>query len=393
MFQYCVRRLRMSEDVAFKRIRAARAARQHPVIFDALADGRLSLSAVVLLAPHLDREAAAELLAVATHRTNAEVESLLADRYPRPEVPAVIRALGPAAPLAQLAARPVAAGAPCATEPNGDPAHPAGTSVQLAARPVEDGTAPAALALAPVVGDPAHATATSGQLAARPVPESSGAPPAEERATCGVAGRRFELRCTIGEPTHDKLRLAQALLGHAVPTGDVAQVLDRALDALIERLEKRRRAATAKPPTAAPRPAKNPRTVPAAVRRAVWKRDGGRCTFVGDTGHRCESRTRLEFDHEVPVARGGRATVEGIRLRCRAHNQYAAERSFGADFMRRKREEGRLRGAVARGAPPVREAAPACEAAARASVARGPERAGPHRSIEAALGALSRPGP
>jgi hypothetical protein len=331
MFQYCVRRLRMSEDVAFKRIRAARAARQHPVILDALADGRLSLSAVVLLAPHLEREAAAELLAAATHRTNAEVESLLADRFPRPEAPAMIRALGPVVPPAQLAARPVA-----------------------------DAAAPAAQVLAPAIGDPAHAAATGSQLAARPVGESSGAPPAEARATCGVAGRRFELRCTIGEPTHDKLRLAQALLGHAVPTGDVAQVLDRALDALIERLEKRRRAATANPRSAPPRPAKNPRTVPAAVRRAVWERDAGRCTFVSDAGHRCESRTRLEFDHEVPVARGGRATVEGIRLRCRAHNQYAAERSFGAEFMRRKREQGRLRGAVARGAPPVHDAAPGC---------------------------------
>jgi 5-methylcytosine-specific restriction endonuclease McrA len=74
------------------------------------------------------------------------------------------------------------------------------------------------------------------------------------------------------------------------------------------------------------------------VKRAVWQRDGGRCTFVGTNGHRCETRRGLEFDHAEPLARGGQATIANLRLRCRAHNQYEAEREFGSDFMRRKRE-------------------------------------------------------
>jgi hypothetical protein len=49
----------------------------------------------------------------------------------------------------------------------------------------------------------------------------------------------------------------------------------------------------------------------------------------------------LEYDHIDPVARGGQATVAGIRLRCRAHNQYAAERTFGTAFMQHKREQAR----------------------------------------------------
>ena len=53
MFHYCVRELHLSEDEAYKRVRAARAGREHPAIFVALAEGRLHLSAVVLLAPHL----------------------------------------------------------------------------------------------------------------------------------------------------------------------------------------------------------------------------------------------------------------------------------------------------------------------------------------------------
>jgi hypothetical protein len=49
----------------------------------------------------------------------------------------------------------------------------------------------------------------------------------------------------------------------------------------------------------------------------------------------------LEFDHVQEVARGGQATVDGLRLRCRTHNQFTAERTFGAEFMARKRAEAR----------------------------------------------------
>jgi hypothetical protein len=59
---------------------------------------------------------------------------------------------------------------------------------------------------------------------------------------------------------------------------------------------------------------------------------------VSESGHRCEARRGLEFDHVTEYARGGEATVDGIRLRCRGHNQYTAERTFGAGFMRHKRE-------------------------------------------------------
>ena len=55
------------------------------------------------------------------------------------------------------------------------------------------------------------------------------------------------------------------------------------------------------------------------VKHAVWKRDGGQCTYVGENGHRCTSRKFLEFHHVVPYAMGGEATVENIQLRCRAH--------------------------------------------------------------------------
>ena len=69
MFEYLVNRARLSDDAALKRIRAARAARAHPELFEALAQGRLHLTAVVLLGPRLRRDNVDELVAAATHRT------------------------------------------------------------------------------------------------------------------------------------------------------------------------------------------------------------------------------------------------------------------------------------------------------------------------------------
>src|SRR6476660_8303792 len=63
MHLYCVHELRMSEDIAYRRIGVARTARRFPAIFPALADGRLNLTGVLLLTPYLTAETAAELLA------------------------------------------------------------------------------------------------------------------------------------------------------------------------------------------------------------------------------------------------------------------------------------------------------------------------------------------
>ena len=84
------------------------------------------------------------------------------------------------------------------------------------------------------------------------------------------------------------------------------------------------------------------------VRRAVWARDGGQCTFESDTGHRCACRRGVELDHVRPVAKGGESTEDNLRLRCRAHNQYTAEREFGAAFMRGRREQAKHRAIEAR---------------------------------------------
>jgi hypothetical protein len=150
---------------------------------------------------------------------------------------------------------------------------------------------------------------------------------------------RYKLQLTINGETLERLRLATDMLGHAIPSGDGAAVIDRALRALLAELARMRFADTAAPRAAdgtAPMQTRSDRVkkratrhVPAAVKRAVWVRDLGRCSFVGQSGHRCNERRFVEFHHVDPYALGGDATVDGIQLRCRPHNDYEGRIYFG----------------------------------------------------------------
>jgi 5-methylcytosine-specific restriction endonuclease McrA len=145
---------------------------------------------------------------------------------------------------------------------------------------------------------------------------------------------RYSLKLTIPGDTHAKLRRAQDLLRHAIPTGDLTQVFDRALTALLRELERKKLAATNRPRTAtAPSSSRHSRYIPAAVRREVWARDGGRCAFVGPEG-RCGETAFLEFHHLVPYADRGATEASNLQVRCRAHNQHEAEQWFGPMVVR-----------------------------------------------------------
>jgi 5-methylcytosine-specific restriction endonuclease McrA len=174
---------------------------------------------------------------------------------------------------------------------------------------------------------------------------------------------RFEVRLSFGRDLHDMMRYSQELLGRQVPPGDLNALLRRAFAALIREGEKRKFAATDRPRHTRALPTPDSRHVPNAVKRIVWERDGGQCTFVGNTGHRCTARMALEYDHIKLECLGGRATVPNLRLRCFAHNQFEAERALGTEFMKRKRREAR-EAAEARKAAKARKLAEARKAAA-----------------------------
>jgi hypothetical protein len=91
LFTYCTEVLRFSEAAAYKRIQAARAVREFPIILDRLVDGSANLTSIRLLAPHLTAANHEAVLAEAAGRTRREVERIVARLAPRPDVPSTIR--------------------------------------------------------------------------------------------------------------------------------------------------------------------------------------------------------------------------------------------------------------------------------------------------------------
>ena len=314
MYLYCVHELHMSEETAFRRIRVARTARRLPAIFHAIADGRLNLTSVLLLTPHLTAGTVDELIEAATYRTKAQMELLLAGRFPKPDLPTLVRAIAAPAASEALAVQPVVPSI--------------GPNVPTRMEP---------LALEPVVPSVEPNTVPRVEPLATPPATPAAIHP---RLTASSPGR-FALQLTMGQVTHDLLREAQALLGHAVPSGDVEAVLQRALRELVERLRKQKFADCVH--VRPMRVSKNARCIPREIKPAVWKRDDGQCTFVSASGRRCEERANLEFDHVETVARGGDSTSRNIRLLCRAHNNYEAERAYGREFMCGKRTQAQER--------------------------------------------------
>ena len=358
MYAYCTQVMRMSENSAFQRIRAARAARRFPQVLPMLADGRLHVTAVALLARHLTRDNAEELVADATHRGRVDIERMLAARFPKSDVATVVRPMPAANSGAEKIAQVIAnmAQSPClgkvvpkhsgesaaATGPLGEGeetramrevmSHVVHTAAR-AAGATEAGSEPVLEAIAAAVTDTFVRAAWPHASSGTPAPEP------RARVTPRAAGR-YAWQLTADQPLQDMLEEARELIG---PAGarELQDVLKRALTLLVESLRKSRCAATEHP--AAQRAAAAGRYIPRAVVRAAWARDGGQCTFTAPDGRRCCERSGLELDHVIPFARGGKSTPDNLRLLCRAHNLHEAERAYGADHVQAQREASRAR--------------------------------------------------
>ena len=332
LFAYCTARLAMSEDEAYRRIRVARLARRFPGILALLATGEVTLSVVALLDSLLTEANHTALLAAVSGKTVARAREVLASWFPRPDVLPFIRKL-PARP-ASVATSALAGSSACSPPSN----------VTERERDVEPPVMPPLLA--PSVLEPLEATASESH---RPPPPTLPRPSRPSSCVEPLAPGRYKVQLTVDAEIKRKLDLARDLLRHAVPSGDLATLLGRALDLLIEKTLQRRFAktqrATAAATTDAPSPSNHADVtselaaaepppsrshhLPSAVRRTVLERDGVRCTWRAPDGTRCESRAWLEHDHIDPRGQGGSDNPENIRIRCRAHNRLGAERTYG----------------------------------------------------------------
>jgi hypothetical protein len=293
---YRMGHLGYSEQMAYKRIRVARLSLAVPGILEGVAAGEATVCGLCTVASLVTRENCREWIAKIAGKTKREIEELAANA--RMEAGRVAPA--PGNTLRALPAR----------------------------RETEQASAPPSAGLLLSPSSPRGNDSPRGNNSPRPAPV----------AQSEVLHR---LSVTLSAATKAKLDRARALLRHAVPSGDVAAVLDRALDALIAVTEKRRFGVGAKRravrsatlPAALPggpaQPRRRSRAIPAEVRRAVFERDGGACVFVDGAGRRCGTTSGVELHHVLPFALGGAHTAENLRVYCRAHNQRQGERDFG----------------------------------------------------------------
>lgn len=288
LFAYCTSVLLLSEHEAYDRMKAAKVVRRYPAVLGLLASGRVNLTTVRLLAPHLTRDNHEGLCSEAAGKRKRQVQELLARRFPMPDVAASVRKL------------------------------------------------PAVRGAAPTTAAPA-AQLPNASAAAPHDPERVSLAPTPRPLVRPLAPDRYRITFTATEEATRKLDIVRDLMRHTIPDGDPAEIFTRALDVLLDDLLRKKFALTDRP--RAGRSAGDAAYIPAEVKRTVFIRDGGRCAFVGTHGRRCGERGFLEFHHVVPRAAGGLATAENLELRCRVHNGTEVDLFFGPGKRYRRPED------------------------------------------------------
>ena len=340
LVSYCVYELRLSEDEAQRRCRAARVARQFPVLFEMLAEAAIHLTGIVLLAPHLTQENHVELLARARYRTKRELEKLVAQIAPRADVPNIIEPLGPAddnfrrpAPSTYSSMVHGVAGYVRHLTPGNEPTEaPSAPPRWLEAPATREGAAgegadsrsvEAASALA--LPDPDVSDATA--LPTAPDPDVASAP-------ARLASMRYKVQFTADQTYVDLLEQARDLLEHQIPDRDLAAVQRLAMEALVETLTRRKYGSSDTGARPGPRLSEN-----------------ARAELTAPTPSESPPFESPPFESPLPVtsASSSPSRHDNVMLRCHAHNDLAAEHDFGRLFMERKK----------RREPPVTTSAPA----------------------------------
>jgi hypothetical protein len=297
LYDYCRKRLGLSDYEAFARIAAARVARKYPLVFEMLERRQLHLTAICEVREFLTAENHRALLIELSGKTKAQIREVLAHQFPQADLRSSLKKL-----------------------PGLEPLSPG----------------------------------------------------------------RYRLLVTLSAQQKEKLELARDLLSHANPSGDLAIVLERAIDELLARLEQRRfgRLSSRKPPLrttnssnvaqtkgrtvervaqsvpvdergergerderdergealeghSAPHRARARKHIAHDTRRRLLERDGCSCAFVGSDGQRCRARAFLQFHHRRAWAHGGSESADNLQVLCQAHNRLLAERDFGRAHVER----------------------------------------------------------
>lgn len=317
MIHFCVEALGYARSSAGRRITAARCMKRFPEIHAMLERNDANVVTIARVSGILTPENRDEVLGRIRGRTQEEVETLVASYRPREVIRDSVREVFVPKRVTQ-AALPVL------------------TAVSPAAGPLPPRTVAA--------GSPQAADRSQSHCETEykdSAPKEGDVAPVSGAVSAPAADVDFESRVVVkfsaSKEFMGKLSRFRSLAWHRLPANaTMEQVIGLLLDDSLKRtdpVERQARRAGRVERAQAARPAGSARVsarkIPAPVRDAVFVRDKGRCTFVGKAGRMCDATDGLQVDHIVPVALGGSAKPDNLRLLCGYHNRLEAERILG----------------------------------------------------------------
>src|ERR1700686_1760925 len=258
LFYYCVRQLGLSKSSAFRRSEVARLIGRFPLIAERLGEGRLSIRALVELRAVLTEENHAGVLTRAEGKSQEEAQLLAVEYRPKPIPRDVVQGL-PMRP-----GSPAPSAVPASSAPSG-PSAPSGSP----APPVP-------------FASPAPFVSPAPPVSVAVVPAGTKMPPRPPEVVKPLTPELRRLNVTVTADFIDELEQVRVALSHQCPDGNFEQVVREAFKLVLER-DRKRKALTDRPRPQS-EPGETDRYIPAAVKRTVWERDQGRCTWLMGDG-------------------------------------------------------------------------------------------------------------
>ncbi|MBI3016771.1 MAG: HNH endonuclease [Deltaproteobacteria bacterium] len=277
LFSYCVEKFHYSESEAFLRIQAARVSKDFPDVLKLLEENKMTLTTMKLISPHLTKDNQ-EMIFKETHqKSTREVEKVLANLFPQEEeIMDSIRKL---------------------------PSSAAEKTAQNLTR-----------------------CATSTLV--------------KKEAVKPIALKRFKVEFSASEELTKKIQRAKEILRHKYPKGNLEDIIDEALELLLEKKDPQRKISQKEQGAFLEMPlalsdTRRSRYVPEKIKQIIWERDEGQCSYVSPEGKSCRERNFIELDHVHPWSLGGSSTTENLRLLCRTHNQWRSEKTFNSQVAKK----------------------------------------------------------
>ncbi len=297
LFNYVTQKYHYSEGAAYRRIQAARVGLKFPEIVNLLKEGKVTLMNLSLVAPHLTHETKEKILSEIIHKPTRQVESFISSYFGKPEsTKDKIRVL----PL---------------------PAPKVAQNFTFSAE-------------SKIENKEEVSQKEQGAFLEMPLALSDIANPEVQET------RKVKIEFVADEKVAELIQRAKEVLRHKYPQGKLEDLVREAFELLLEKKDPGRKikrhaegqsteASLSRFLALGARNDKKTRYVPEKIKQTVWKRDEGKCSYVSSEGKQCGEKNFLELDHVHPWSLGGDSTANNLRLLCRTHNQWRAEKTFG----------------------------------------------------------------